>query len=133
VLSDRKYVVGAFMLEYVHLVPGRLRIKLSELRNRQSAAEAEACIAGVPGVIGVAANPATGSLRINFDKQLSVDDLWERLRTAGCVSSRCPEPSAIGHSWIDGAGAQRFGRAVMAALLDTVVQHSAKALVRALL
>lgn len=121
------------MLEYVHLIPGRLRIKLSELRNRQSAAAAEAYVARIPGVIGVVANPATGSLKIIFDKQLSVDGLWESLRTAGYVSSRRPEPSAIGHSWIDAAGAQRFGRAVMAALLDAVVQHSAQALVRALL
>ena len=121
------------MLEYVHFVPGRLRIKLSELRNRQSAAEAQACIAGIPGVTGVLANPATGSLRINFDKQLSLDALWESLRTKGYVSIRCPQPSAIGHPRIDGAGAERFGRAVIAALLDTVVQHSAKALVRALL
>jgi copper chaperone CopZ len=133
VLSDQKYVVGAFMLEYVHYVPGRLRLKLSELRNQHEAAEVEAYIAAIPGVRGAVANPATGSLTINFDKRVSVDDLWESLRAKGHVSSRSPEFAAIGHPRIANVGAGRFGRAIIAALLDAVVQHSARALVRAFL
>lgn len=119
------------MLEYVHFVPGRLRLKLTELRNQHRATEAEADIAGMPGVTGVVANSATGSLTINFDKELSLDDLWEILHGNGHVSSL--EPSTIEHPRVDGIGAERFGRAVITALLDTVLQHSAKALVRALL
>jgi hypothetical protein len=121
------------MLEYAHFVPGRLRLKLSELRDQHRAAEAEADIARMAGVTGVVANPATGSLTINFDQELSLDDLWKNLRASGHVANRCLEPSAIAHSWVDDIGAERFGRVVMAALLDTVLQHSAKALVRALL
>lgn len=121
------------MLEYVHFVPGRLRLKLSELRNQASASEAEAYIKTVPGVTGVTANPATGSLTINFGKELSTDDLWQSLRTKGYVSSRFGEPCAGRQAWIESAGAERFGRAVTAALLDAVVRHSAQALVRALL
>ena len=121
------------MLEYAHFVPGRLRLKLSELRNQQRAAEAEADIARMPGVTGVVANPATGSLTINFDKELSLDHLWESLHRSGHIASRCLEPSTIRHPWAHGVSEERFGRAVMAALLDTVLQHSAKALVRALL
>ena len=121
------------MLEYVHFVPGRLRLKLSELRNQHRAAEAEADIAGMPGVTGVVANSATGSVTIKFDKELSLDDLWEILLAKGHVSSQCVEPSTIEHPWVVGIGAERFGRAVMTALLDTVLQHSVRALVRALL
>jgi copper chaperone CopZ len=121
------------MLEYVHFVPGRLRLKRSELRNQSSASEAEAYIKTIPGVTGAAANPATGSLTINFDKELPLDDLWECLREKGYVSGRIDEPCAVGQSWMDSVGVERFGRAVTAALLDAVMRHSAQALVRALL
>jgi hypothetical protein len=121
------------MLEYVHFVPGRLRVKLSELRNQSSASEAETYIAAIPGVTGVVANPATGSLTINFGKELSLENLWQCLRAKGYVSGRFPKPSAIGHASVAGGGVERFGRVISAALLDAVLQHSAQALVRALL
>jgi hypothetical protein len=121
------------MLEYLHFVPGRLRLKLSELRNQHTAAEAQAYIAGIPGVTGAVTNPATGSLTINFEKHFSIDDLWESLRAKDYVSSRSPEFSGIGPSQPADVGAERFGRAVMVALFDAVVQHSAQVLVRALL
>lgn len=38
------------MLEYIHFVPGRLRLKISRLRNYRSAAEAEAFVAEIPSV-----------------------------------------------------------------------------------
>ena len=120
------------MLEYVHFVPGRLRLKLSELRNQSSASEAEVNIAAIPGVTGVAANPATGSLTINFEKELSLDGLWESLHAKGYFSGRFPESSAVGNS-VAAGGAERFGRVITAAVLDAVVQHSAQVLVRALL
>ena len=121
------------MLEYMHLVPGRLRLKLSELRNQSSASEAEAYIRTVPGVTGVAANPATGSVIINFGRELSIDELWESLRAKGYVSTRFAEPYTAGQLLVHSVGVERFGPAVTAALLDAVVRHSAQALVRALL
>jgi Heavy metal associated domain 2 len=89
------------MLEYAHFVPGRLRLKLSELRDQQRAADAEADIAKMPGVIGVVANQATGSLTINFDKELSLDNLWESLQgavTLRVVASSPPKSCILG--WI---------------------------------
>lgn len=122
------------MLEYMHFVPGRLRLKITALRDQRRAAEAKANVAAIPMVTGVVANPMTGSLTINFDpQQLSIADLWERLRTLSYVSENCPEPTVIGCAPIDGPDADRFGRAVTAALVEAVVQHSAQALVRALL
>ena len=121
------------MLEYLHFVPGRLRLKLSELRNPGRAAEARAYIATIPGVTGVVTNSATGSLTINFEKRLSIDDLWESLRAKDYLSSRSPEFSGIGPSQPADLGTERFGCTVMAALFDAVVQHSAQVLVRALL
>jgi hypothetical protein len=116
------------MLEYVHFVPGRLRLKSTTLKNQRRAAEAEANVAAIPMVTGAAANPLTGSLTINFDRQqLSIGDLWEKLRMLGYVSENRPEPT--GYS----PDADRFGRVLAAALIEAVVQHSAQALVRALL
>lgn len=122
------------MLEYMHFVPGRLRLKITALRHQRRAAEAKANVAAIPMVTGVVANPMTGSLTINFDRQqLSIGDLWERLRALGYVSENCPEPTVIGCTHLEGPNTDRFGRAVTAALVEAVVQHSAQALVRALL
>jgi lysyl-tRNA synthetase class II len=115
------------MLEYVHFVPGRLRLKTTTLKNQRRAAEAEANVAAIP-MVTAAANPLTGSLTINFDRQqLSIGDLWEKLRMLGYVSENRPEPT------VDSRDADRFGRVLAAALIEAVVQHSAQALVRALL
>src|ERR1700740_1256051 len=81
------------MLEYVHFVPGRLRLKITTLKSQRRAAEAEAVLAAFPMVTAAVANPLTGSLTINFDRQqLSIGDLWEKLRTLGYVSENRPAP-----------------------------------------
>jgi hypothetical protein len=116
------------MLEYVHFVPGRLRLKTTTLKNQRRAAEAEANVAAIPMVTAAVANPLTGSLTINFDRQqLSIGDLWEKLRTLGYVSESLPAPT------VDSPDTDRFGRVLAAALIEAVVQQSAQALVRALL
>ncbi len=116
------------MLEYVHSVPGRLRLKISTLKSQRRAAEAEADVAAIPMVTNAVANPLTGSLTINFDRQqLSIGDLWEKLRVLGYVPESRPEPT------VDRPDVDRFGRVIAAALIEAVVQHSAQALVRALL
>ena len=122
------------MLEYVHFVPGRLRLKITTLKNQRRAAEAEANVAAIPMVTSAVANPLTGSLTINFDRQrLSIRDLWEKLRTLGYVSESRPEPAVIGCAPTDSPNMNRFGRVIAAALIEAVFQHSAQALVRALL
>ena len=116
------------MLEYVHFVPRRLRLKITTLKSQRRAAETEAVVAAIPMVTSAVANPLTGSLTINFDRrQLSIGALWEKLRVLGYVSENRPEPT------VDGPAVDRFGRVVAAALIEAVVQQSAQALVRALL
>lgn len=122
------------MLEYVHFVPGRLRVRTAALRQQHRAAEAAAKVAALPMVTSAVANSVTGSLTINFDReQLSIGDLWGKLRTLGYISEDSPEPRNIGCTVPVGPGPHRFGRAVTNALIEAVVQHSAQALVRALL
>ncbi|MBV8937153.1 MAG: hypothetical protein JO095_15275 [Alphaproteobacteria bacterium] len=122
------------MLEYVHFVPGRLRLRITALKQQRSAAEAAAKVAAIPKVTSAVANPGTGSLTINFDReQLSIGDLWEKLRTLGYIAEDELEPRNIKCTAPDGSAPNRFGRAVTGALIEAVVQHSAQALVRALL
>ena len=116
------------MLEYVHFVPGRLRLKITTLKSQRRAAEAEAVVAAIPMVTRAVANPLTGSLTINFDRQqLSIGDLWEKLRGLGYVSENRPEPT------VDSPDVDRLGHVLATAFIEAVVQQSAHALVRALL
>lgn len=122
------------MLEYVHYVPGRLRLTISELRHRRRAAEAEACVLAIPAVTEAVANPLTGSLTIHFDQQRhAICDLWEGLRAQGYVASRCPGPIATGVINVADPAADRLAHAIVAVFVEAVVQHSARALLRALL
>ena len=122
------------MLEYLHFVPGRLRLKTSQLRDRSRAAKAEACVAAISAVKSAAANPTTGSLTITFDeRRLSLEALWEALGVHGYVSGSWPESAPGSGPSPPVCDAGRLGRAVAAALLDAVLQHSARAVVRALL
>src|SRR5437764_11551706 len=107
------------MLEYVHLVPGRLRLKNPVLRHQRRAAEAEAYIGAIPEVSNAVANPAIGSITIHFDNQrLSICDLWERLSALGYASGQCPALfTAESTSALDPDG-YRFGHTLMTALLE---------------
>jgi hypothetical protein len=122
------------MLEYAHFVPGRLRLQISQLKHRSKAAEAEVYVSAIPGVRSAAANYAIGSLTINFDRdRLALSELWARLAKRGYVTGPCPEPAMTGSVFVDHPGAVRIGRAVMTAFIEAIAQHSAQAIVRALL
>lgn len=122
------------MLEYVHFVPGRLRLKITALRHERRAVEAEAKIGAIANVTNARANALTGSLTVEFDRQrLSIGDMWEKLQALGYVSGHHLKPSVTGRAPSEGPGADRFGRAVTAAVIEALVQYSAQALVRTLL
>jgi hypothetical protein len=122
------------MLEYVHFVPGRLRLKNSRLRDYRNAAKARAFAAEIRAVTTAVANPAAGSLTIIFDEQqLSIEELWDVLRAGEYVSGPRPEFGLSGTPSVLGLEGDRFGRVVLDAVVETLVRYSASALVRNLL
>jgi hypothetical protein len=122
------------MLEYVHFVPGRLRLKNSDLRDKQRAAEAKDYAAAIPLVKNVAANPITGSLTIIFEKgEFAIGDLWPRLCARDYAAGPCPTAPATRLALARDSAGERLGRVLLAAILEAIVQRSAQTLVRALL
>ena len=122
------------MLEYVHFLPGRLRLRITALRNRAMAAEAEIKVGAIPHVASAAANALTGSLTITFDPmRLSIADLWQTLTKMGYLSEGTRQPTVVGSWSSESADSDRFARAVAAAVVEAAVQHSAQLLFRALL
>ena len=122
------------MLEYLHFVPGRLRLKNSDLRDQQRAAEAERYAAAIPIVKSVVANPMTGSITINFEKgEFAIGDLWARLCARGYAAGPCPTAPATRLAFTNDSGGDWLGRVLLTAILEAIVHRSAHTLVRALL
>jgi hypothetical protein len=126
------------MVEFVHSVPGRLRIRISSIRQEPRIADdASKAILSIPGVADVSANIITGSLVIIHDRAgLSTTALWNEVRrrlgsgkadAASASMDRAPEPAASpGSEWVDQAA-----RAAIDALIGKMVERAAVALVRA--
>ena len=50
--------------------PGRVRLRLSELKNKAIASLAASRLGDMPGITNVSANSATGSLLIEYDAKI---------------------------------------------------------------
>jgi hypothetical protein len=122
------------MPDYVHIVPGRLRIRNRLLRERRNAEHARRRICGIPGITSIIVNPATGSLLLSFDEAvIGVEALWQRLHDFGYVSvpvapagrSRQKDAALLSRDEIAGI--------VATSLVRAVAERSAAALIRALI
>ena len=123
------------MIEYVHSVPGRLRLKLSSIENRPDAAEAlRSAAASIDGVTSVSANPTTGSLIVHYQpERLSSLMLLAELERRGHFP-------VTGHIALTNVSSNRNGRSrrsdglgptVSEAIVGEILQQSARVLVRA--
>ena len=71
---------------------------------------------------------------IHFEKgEFAIDDLWNRLCAQGYAMGPSPRAPLRTSISADNLGGDRLGRAMVSAVVEAVVQHSAQALVRALL
>jgi hypothetical protein len=71
------------MSDYMHFIPGRLRVKSPRLKRNDSAAhELKTALSTIQGIDAIDFNPVTGSLLINYNRQTTshedIISLFER-------------------------------------------------------
>jgi hypothetical protein len=87
-------------LKIVHALPGRVRLKLPQIKgNPELARNAQKKLAGVPGIMQVKANPVTGSVLVLYDLAASMSETVEPL--AAVLGEFSPEITALDlMSWL---------------------------------
>ena len=72
------------MSSYLHVMDGRLRVKIPETKRSVSKAlHVEEVIRSLPGITRVTANPTTGNVLVLFDsEQLTHDEILSALKKA---------------------------------------------------
>jgi len=86
---------------YVHMLEGRLRIKVSEIKgSADKAVEVEATIRELRGVTHVKANSVTGNVLVLFDsEETNHYHIIGTLKDLGCLSKLSPTvPSRSAHA-----------------------------------
>lgn len=125
------------MVEYIHHVPGRIRVKSPLIKkNEANARAAMQLVQSLDGVTSVEVNPVTGSVIVNYDKHvLDPFAMLSTLKLHGYIDS-----AALGTRNEEGAlytaaskVGEAFGKAVFGALVDKAIERSAMALVGALI
>ena len=122
------------MAEYIHHVPGRLRVKTRALkRNECNAAIVREHLDGILGVTGSEINMVTGSVVIRYDAGITdsraiLDGLAARLDLRAV-----PPVEPRGGRGAGSAIAGRAGGKLLDKLIETAVERSALALIGALI
>jgi hypothetical protein len=85
---------------YLHVVEGRIRIKIPLLKHTpEKASHLENILLDMEGIIEVKANPRTGSLLIFFDSEIiSHHHVLEKVHTVGNVKDHRNMPATNGSS-----------------------------------
>ncbi len=121
------------MVQFIHHVPGRLRVKTAAIKRRGLLAEqAIAHLGALEGVTAAAANPVTGSIVVNYDAtRTNASKVLDSLKQGGYVHD---DAAGAPTRHVRAAGiAERVGDTIMHKLIETVVERSAVALIGALI
>jgi copper chaperone CopZ len=106
------------MIDYVHNIPGRLRIKSAVIKkNPSEAAKIRSLLSAVPGVENLDVNLLTGSILIRYDAQkINSDQLLQTLSEAGYFQpSKVVTHDDVLHSMLT-TGGKAIGSLVVGAL-----------------
>jgi hypothetical protein len=119
---------------YIHHVPGRLRIRVPELkRNPVGAARVAVALAGQAGVLRHEVKARTGSILVIYDRPaVCAEAVVESLRGAGVVAPEAtweegPRPADVRGT------AGKAGRALVGMAAEKALERSAAALFAAIL
>ncbi|MCB2261632.1 MAG: heavy-metal-associated domain-containing protein [Candidatus Thiosymbion ectosymbiont of Robbea hypermnestra] len=117
------------MSQYIHHVPGRIRVrsKAFHCRSRKTRT-AESRLLALTGVRQVRVNPHAGSITVYYDSALlKQSDLLCVLEQSGCLGT-----TSHGGEVLHKAG-EMFGKALVGAVVQKAVEQSARTLVGALI
>ncbi|NCA68864.1 MAG: heavy-metal-associated domain-containing protein [Sphingobacteriia bacterium] len=117
------------MSNYLHHVPGRLRIRSSSFRcDPISARQAEDQLRLTEGVREVRVNPRAGSITVHYDpERLTRAQILERLERVGCLGAAVHADQ--GNARIP----ELIGKALVGAVVKNAVERSALRLVSVLI
>ncbi|QBQ55901.1 HMA2 domain-containing protein [Nitrosococcus wardiae] len=132
------------MVQYVHYVPGRLRVKLASLkRNPIQAAAIEGLLKKIEGVDKAEINLVTGSLIVTYDRAIThPQGILQALHDHGFCRQLVTIPlagTASSKQKVQMTGkavgqvGERFGKAVLDVVVEKVLERSAVVLIGAIL
>jgi copper chaperone CopZ len=120
------------MSNYVHSIPGRLRVKTALIKKNSGEAEkVERLLKSIPGVQSLDINLLTGSVLVRYDpNSIGVDQLLQTLTEAGYF-----EPSkAVTHDEVVHSALTRGGKAIGSLVLGALeIENPALAILTALI
>jgi hypothetical protein len=120
------------MSNYVHSIPGRLRVKSALIRkNSGEAKKVEQLFRSVPGVQSLDINLITGSILVGYNpREVSSDMLLQILSETGYFEA----PKAVNHDEVIHSTLARAGKAIGSAVIGALeIEHPAVAILAALI
>jgi cation transport ATPase len=122
---------------YIHHVPGRLRVRTPLLKGQaQRATQVQKTLAQLHGVRSAEVNPVTGSIKVHYDAgQTTHRPLLDHLRLCGYLSATdqpVPYTPTYKLRWASATSVDRVAKVAGAYLLEKAVERSILLLLAAL-
>jgi copper chaperone CopZ len=111
------------MSSYLHMMDGRLRVKIQEVkRSVPRARHVEEVIQSLPGVTRVTANPTTGNVLVFFDSErLTHDEILSVIKKADYLQEPAPTSSFQLTARIVDTVSHAVARSVTEALMERAI------------
>ena len=121
------------MAYYLHEVPGRLRVKIPDLkRNPQSAGDIETLLKNLSGIKSISINTVTGSIIVHYDPELvNAEAIINILALEGYIDVAKMISNSQHKETTMGVVAHAASKALLGLVLDRALQGSPLAIVTA--